>query len=109
MAVGLTPEGSFPLGAPNKTAAVLAKMSAVRACTPTVSNVGANGITPATEMKSCEGRSPHTPQLLAGTRTDPPVSVPSAKSAKPQATADTDPLDDPPGTRSGARGFSGVP
>jgi hypothetical protein len=49
------------------------------------------------------------PQLLAGTRTDPPVSVPKAKSASPQATAEAEPLEEPPGTRSGAAGFSGVP
>ena len=30
------------------------------------------------------------PQLLAGTRTEPPVSVPSAKSTRPQATADAE-------------------
>jgi hypothetical protein len=52
---------------------------------------------------------PYNPQKLAGTRTDPPLSVPSAKSHSPAATADADPLDDPPGTRSGAAGFSGVP
>jgi hypothetical protein len=49
------------------------------------------------------------PQLPAGTRTDPPVSVPRAKSASPQATADADPLDEPPGTRPGAFRLSGVP
>ena len=34
------------------------------------------------------------PQLLAGTRTEPPVSVPRAKSASPLATAEADPLDE---------------
>ena len=76
---------------------------------PTVSNVGENGITPATETNPCDGRSPQMPQLLAGTRTEPPVSVPRAKSANPQATAAAEPLEDPPGTRSGAAGFRGVP
>src|SRR5205814_347691 len=93
----------------NRTLAALASISALRACTPTVSKVGANGMTPATEMKSCDGRNPQIPQLLAGTRTDPPVSVPNAKSTSPHATAEAEPLEDPPGTRSGARGFSGVP
>jgi hypothetical protein len=74
-----------------------------------VSNVGENGITPATDTAPCVGRIPHNPQLLAGIRTDPPVSVPSAKSTSPRATAEADPLDDPPGTRSGAAGLSGVP
>src|SRR5262249_52978769 len=56
-----------------------------------------------------DGRMPQMPQLLAGTRTEPPVSVPRAKSTRPQAAADADPLDEPPGTRSGAWGLSGVP
>jgi hypothetical protein len=42
-------------------------------------------------------------------RTEPPVSLPKAKSQAPAAVADADPLDEPPGNRSGARGFTGVP
>ena len=42
---------------------------------------------------------PTTPQHAAGTRTEPPVSVPNATSASPVATATADPLEDPPGTR----------
>jgi hypothetical protein len=42
-------------------------------------------------------------------RTDPPVSLPSARSQAPPATALAEPEDDPPGTRSGAALFSGVP
>src|SRR5262245_36061877 len=94
---------------PSNTFAARASTSALRASTPTVSNVGANGITPATEMNPCDGRYPQTPQLLAGARTDPPVSVPMAKSTSPQDTADADPLDEPPGTRFGAAAFNGVP
>ena len=52
---------------------------------------------------------PNSPQKLEGTRTEPPVSVPSAKSHTPAATTDAEPEDDPPGTRSGAAGLSGVP
>jgi hypothetical protein len=52
---------------------------------------------------------PKRPQKLAGTRTEPPVSVPSAKSTRPPATAAAEPLDEPPGTRPGAFGFEGVP
>ena len=44
-----------------------------------------------------------------GTRIDPLVSVPMAKSTSPAATAETDPLDEPPGRRSGKRGLTGVP
>src|SRR3954447_6055860 len=95
--------------AASNTAAICSNNSALRVNTPTVSSVGANGITPATEMRPCEGRQPQMPQLLAGTRTDPPVSVPRAKSTRSQATADADPFDEPPVTRSGAAGFSGDP
>src|SRR5689334_12788847 len=101
--------GAGGAAAANKTNPTFASTSALCASTPTVSNDGASGFMPATDMKSCEGRKPQIPQLLAGTRVEPPVSVPNAKSTKPQATAEADPLDDPPGTRSGARVFRGVP
>ena len=42
-------------------------------------------------------------------RLEPPVSVPRATSASPVATATAEPLDDPPGTRSGSNGLTGVP
>src|SRR5215213_7526533 len=93
----------------SRTPATRCNSSPPRANTPTVSSVGENGMTPATEMRPCDGRQPQMPQLLAGTRTDPPVSVPIAKSTSPHATADAEPLDEPPGTRSGAAGLSGVP
>ena len=48
---------------------------------------------------------PEEPQKLAGTRTEPPVSVPSAKSTSPAATATADPLEEPPGSRSGQIGL----
>src|SRR6476659_8971988 len=95
--------------AANKTSATLASTPAFCARTPTVSNDGASGLTPATDTKPCDGRKPQIPQLLAGTRVEPPVSVPSAKSTNPHATAEADPLDDPPGTRSDACALRGVP
>ena len=58
-------------------------------------------MTPATETRPCDGRAPNTPQLLAGTPPSPAVSVPRAKSTSPQATAEAEPLEEPPGTRSG--------
>ena len=79
--------------------------STPQARTPTVSKVGANGLTPATEILPWLGRIPNIPQLLAGTLIEPAVWVPSAKSTIPQATAEADPLDDPPGTRSGGSGI----
>ena len=93
----------------SKTSPTRANTSASRANQPQVSNIGANGHTPASEMRPCVGRSPYTPQKLAGARTDPPVSLPMAKSTSAPATAAADPLDDPPGTRSGAAGLMGVP
>src|SRR5678815_3660759 len=55
------------------------------------------------------GSTPTTPQNAAGCRTEPPVSEPSAMRAMPAATAATEPPEDPPGTRSGARGFFAGP
>ena len=46
---------------------------------------------------------------LAGTRIEPAESVPIAKSTKPHATADAEPLDEPPGILAGALGLTGVP
>lgn len=60
-------------------------------------------------MALCEGRNPKIPQYAAGTLTLPPVSVPKEKSTSLAPTATADPLEDPPGTRSGAHGFVGVP
>ena len=86
-------------GAPaNKTRPTFANTSALSARTPTVSKDGASGFTPATDIRSCDGRKPQIPQSLAGIRVEPPVSVPNAKSTNPHATAEADPLDDPPGT-----------
>ena len=42
------------------------------------------------------GRNPVIPLNEAGSRTEPPVSLPIAASAKPAATATADPLDEPP-------------
>src|SRR3954452_8414083 len=90
-------EAVFTVSAANKTLATLSSNVATRAKTPTASRVGANGSTPARETNPCEGRHPQTPQLLAGRRTEPPVSVPTEKSTHPHATAEADPLDEPPG------------
>ena len=49
------------------------------------------------------------PQKLAGMRTEPPVSEPSAKCASPAATAAAEPLDEPPATRPGALTLTGAP
>jgi hypothetical protein len=41
------------------------------------------------------------PQQAAGIRTEPPVSVPIAKSTSPAATTVAEPLDEPPGISAG--------
>src|SRR6202044_197653 len=50
---------------------------------PTVSRDGASGYTPLTGTRPYLVLSPATPQQAAGTRTEPPVSVPKATSASP--------------------------
>jgi len=51
---------------------------------------------------------PKIPHTAAGTRIDPAVSVPRAKSTKLPATADADPDDDPPQYRLGSAELSGA-
>ena len=57
------------------------------------------------------GLSPDKPQNEAGNLMDPPVSVPKAQGAMPEATATADPLLDPPGVLGAPsdHGFEGVP
>src|SRR5207237_3208924 len=61
--------------------------------------------TPQRGTRPYVGFMPTPPQSAAGWRIEPPVSVPSAKSASPAATATAEPPDDPPGTRSARHGF----
>ena len=51
------------------------------------------------------------PHHEAGSRTEPPVSVPIAAGASPAETATPEPLDEPPGVRwtVASQGFHGVP
>ncbi len=74
-----------------------------------MSKLGASGQTPSTLTRPSVVLSPTTPQHAAGTRIEPPVSLPSATSASPSATATAEPLDDPPGMRSASSGLRGVP
>ncbi|MNE58613.1 hypothetical protein D3C80_1536540 [compost metagenome] len=76
---------------------------------PTQSRLVRAGITPLRLTRPNVGLSPNTPQQQAGTRTEPPVSVPKLKSARPAATAAAEPLDEPPGMRPGKRGLAAVP
>ena len=49
------------------------------------------------------------PQQAAGSRIDPPVSVPSAPRKKPAATPAPEPLDDPPAQCPARQGLSTSP
>lgn len=60
-------------------------------------------------MRPCVGRRPYRPQWLAGARTEPPVSLPSAKSHRPDDTAEAEPDELPPVMRSLAAPLTGAP
>src|SRR5262245_8280393 len=72
---------------------------------PTWSRLEANATMPERDTVPYVGRSPTTPHSAAGCLMEPPVSEPSAHGARPAATAATEPLEDPPGTRSVSHGF----
>src|SRR5205807_8791584 len=76
---------------------------------PIVSRLGASGQTPSSDTRPWVVLSPAIPQHAAGTRTEPPVSEPSATSASSLATATADPLEEPPGISAGSSGLTGVP
>ena len=81
----------------------------VRPIGPIVSRKGASGHTPFSGTRPHVVFKPTMPQHAAGIRIDPPVSDPSATSARPRANATADPLDDPPGMRALSNGLAGVP
>ncbi|HEY6274809.1 MAG TPA: hypothetical protein VIX86_00620 [Streptosporangiaceae bacterium] len=102
--------GSLATVKPGSSKAIPAASPATsRARGPTVSMLGASGQTPASGIRPPVVLSPATPQQAAGIRTEPPVSDPKETSASPVATTTADPLDEPPGTRRGSSGLTGVP
>src|SRR5687768_16970186 len=66
---------------------------------PIWSRLLAKATRPYLDTRPYVGFTPTTPQSAAGWRIEPPVSDPSAKGAKPAATAAALPPLDPPGTR----------
>ena len=64
---------------------------------PGVSKVGDKGKIPSVGHLFLVVFKPTIPLSDAGILTDPPVSVPIANAAKPEATATAEPLLDPPG------------
>ncbi len=76
---------------------------------PQVSKLGDRSSAPCRLTRPCVGRRPTSPQWLAGARTLPPVSVPSAMSHRRLDTAAAEPEDEPPVMRSGAAPLIGEP
>ena len=76
-----------------------------RASGPIVSCRATSTSVPSCETTSGVVRIPTTLQKAAGTRTEPPQSVPSATVARFAATAAADPALDPPESRPGSYGF----
>jgi hypothetical protein len=64
---------------------------------------------PANGTRPGVGRSATTPLARAGTRSDPPRSLPSPSGAMPVATATASPPLDPPGVRAGSQGLRVAP
>src|SRR5699024_11628073 len=75
-----------------------------------VSMVGSSGAAPCVGQRPKVVLRPNRPLNAAGTRTDPPVSVPMAKAHMPAAVAAAEPELEPPGTRcrSASQGLRGV-
>ena len=76
---------------------------------PTVSKLGASGKTPSAGTRPHVGLKPTIPQHAAGSRIEPALSVPSATSQSPAASAAAFPPLEPPGIRSAANGFTTAP
>src|SRR5262245_21134081 len=82
-----------------------ARSRTVRASGPTVSRLCERGNTPWRLTRPKLGRMPVIPHQLAGTRIEPPVSVPGPPRQSPAAIATAVPLDEPPGECSSAHGL----
>ncbi len=60
---------------------------------------------PPTSTTPNVGFRPTMPQTDAGARTEPPVSVPGARSTRPAASATAEPDEEPPGIRDSSCGL----
>ena len=77
----------------------------MRVSGPTWSSDHDSGIAPARLTRSYVGLSPTTPQQAAGSLMEPPVSLPSAPTVNPAATAAAEPLLEPPAQCPDFHGF----
>ncbi len=66
-------------------------------------------MTPVRGTRPYVGLMPVVPHSADGTRMEPPVSVPRASGTIRAASADPDPVDDPPVHRSASQGFRTAP
>ena len=83
--------------------------STVRANSVTQSMLRQAGTTPSVGSRPGVGLSPTIPLNAAGTRPEPAVSVPSARSTSPSATATAEPELDPPETYAGSTALRTAP
>src|SRR3954454_14247778 len=83
--------------------------STVRANSDTQSMLAQAGTTPSVGSRPGVGLSPTIPLNAAGTRPEPAVSVPRARSAMPSATATAEPELDPPDTYAGSTALRTAP
>ncbi len=95
--------GSVPSG-PDMSDTACRARSTDRANTVTQSSDRQAGTTPVQGIRPRVGLTPTIPLRAAGTRPDPAVSVPRARSTRPSATATAEPELDPPETRAGSVG-----
>src|ERR1051326_4875135 len=101
-------EGS-PISGPCMTSNKIFKSSTVRAMGPTTP-IKANGPTefgtwPEAGMRAGGGLSPQIPLKCAGTRIDPPPSLPTPPAEQPEAIAADSPPLEPPGVRVKSQGL----
>ena len=90
------------VGPPVMTPSSSTQSATCRAIGPAVSRVCESGTMPACDQRKVVGRMLVMPQSAAGTRMDPPVSVPRAAGARRAATAAALPPLEPPGMRVGS-------
>ena len=77
----------------------------MRTSGPTLSAEKESGITPKRDTRVCVAFSPVTPQMVAGRRMEPPVSLPSAAAKKRAATPAPEPEEEPPVQYAGFHGL----
>ena len=94
---------------PASTSYVRRTVSRSRANGPTVSRPSASGKMPSSESAPVAGRTPEMPLSAAGMRMEPSVSLPSAMSASPAATAAAEPPLEPPTVRVEVPRVGGAP